>query len=165
MSRRAHPTRFVVNRVLLFAPGFARRTAGCLAGTVHHARRNRKAALCVGERAASLCARRDHIGAHGRRAPARENAAVGEPHKAGTCVVLLYVDGNPYPNGSIDDFPPGSLEGIEVYRSASEIPADFRMPDSTRPEPKPASGRPRIVVSRKHLEVPSCCFCSARRSR
>jgi outer membrane receptor for Fe3+-dicitrate len=47
-----------------------------------------------------------------------------------TCTVALYVDGNPYPNGSVDDFPPGSLEGIEVYRSASEIPAEFRTRDS-----------------------------------
>jgi hypothetical protein len=52
------------------------------------------------------------------------------PTNQSTCVVLLYVDGNPYPNGSVDDFPPGSLEGIEVYRSASEIPADFRTRDS-----------------------------------
>ncbi len=52
------------------------------------------------------------------------------PTNQATCTVLLYVDGNPYPNGSVDDFPPGSLEGIEVYRSASEIPADFRTRDS-----------------------------------
>lgn len=52
------------------------------------------------------------------------------PTNQTTCAVLLYVDGNPYPNGSVDDFPPGSLEGIEVYRSASEIPADFRTRDS-----------------------------------
>ena len=52
------------------------------------------------------------------------------PTNQATCTVALYVDGNPYPNGSVDDFPPGSLEGIEVYRSASEIPADFRTRDS-----------------------------------
>ena len=52
------------------------------------------------------------------------------PTNEATCTVLLYVDGNPYPNGSVDDFPPGSLEGIEVYRSASEIPVDFRTRDS-----------------------------------
>lgn len=52
------------------------------------------------------------------------------PTNQATCTVLLYVDGNPYPNGSVDDFPPGSLEGIEVYRSASEIPAEFRTRDS-----------------------------------
>ena len=52
------------------------------------------------------------------------------PTNQATCVVALYVDGNPYPNGSVDDFPPGSLEAIEVYRSASEIPADFRTRDS-----------------------------------
>jgi Carboxypeptidase regulatory-like domain/TonB-dependent Receptor Plug Domain len=48
-----------------------------------------------------------------------------------TCVVQLYVDGHPYPNGSVDDFSPGSVEGVEVYRSASEIPADFRTRDAT----------------------------------
>ena len=52
------------------------------------------------------------------------------PTNEATCTVLLYVDGNPYPNGSVDDFPPGSIEGIEVYRSASEIPAEFRTRDS-----------------------------------
>lgn len=52
------------------------------------------------------------------------------PTNTATCVVALYVDGDPYPNGSVDDFPPGSLEGIEVYRSASEIPAEFRTRDS-----------------------------------
>lgn len=48
-----------------------------------------------------------------------------------SCVVQLYVDGHPYPNGSVDDFSPGSVEGVEVYRSASEIPADFRTRDAT----------------------------------
>jgi hypothetical protein len=52
------------------------------------------------------------------------------PTNQASCTVALYVDGNPYPNGSVDDFPPGSLEGIEVYRSASEIPAEFRTRDS-----------------------------------
>jgi outer membrane receptor protein involved in Fe transport len=46
------------------------------------------------------------------------------------CTVSMYVDGQPYPNGSVDDFPPLSIEGIEVYKSASEIPADFRTRDS-----------------------------------
>jgi len=48
-----------------------------------------------------------------------------------TCVVQLYVDGQPYPNGNIDDFAPLTLEGVEVYRSASEIPADFRTRNAT----------------------------------
>jgi hypothetical protein len=48
-----------------------------------------------------------------------------------TCVVQVYVDGQPYPNGNIDDFAPLTLEGVEVYRSASEIPADFRTRDAT----------------------------------
>jgi len=46
------------------------------------------------------------------------------------CAVSMYVDGQPYPNGNVDDFPPLSIEGIEVYKSASEIPADFRTRDS-----------------------------------
>jgi hypothetical protein len=49
----------------------------------------------------------------------------------GNCNVLLYVDGHPYQNGSVDDFSPIVVEGIEVYRSASEIPADFRTRDAT----------------------------------
>lgn len=42
------------------------------------------------------------------------------------CKTQIYVDGHPYTNGNLDDFSPSSLEGVEVYRSASEIPADFR---------------------------------------
>jgi hypothetical protein len=48
-----------------------------------------------------------------------------------SCVVQVYVDGHPYPNGSVDDFQPMAIEGVEVYRSASEIPADFRTRDAT----------------------------------
>ena len=48
-----------------------------------------------------------------------------------TCVVQIYVDGHPYPNGTVDDFSPGAVEGVEVYRSASEIPADFRTRNAT----------------------------------
>jgi hypothetical protein len=47
-----------------------------------------------------------------------------------SCSVQLYVDGHPYLNGSVDDFSPGSIEGVEIYRSASEIPADFRSHDA-----------------------------------
>jgi Carboxypeptidase regulatory-like domain/TonB-dependent Receptor Plug Domain len=49
----------------------------------------------------------------------------------GECTVKIYVDGQPYPNGSVDDFDPLTLEGVEVYRSAAEIPADFRTRDAT----------------------------------
>jgi hypothetical protein len=49
----------------------------------------------------------------------------------GSCTVQLYVDGHPYPNGNVDDFAPGGMEGIEVYKSASEIPAAFRTRDAT----------------------------------
>jgi hypothetical protein len=45
--------------------------------------------------------------------------------------VQLYVDGHPYPHGNVDDFAPTLIEGVEVYRSASEIPADFRTRDAT----------------------------------
>jgi len=48
-----------------------------------------------------------------------------------SCVVQIYVDGHPYPNGNVDDFAPVHIEGVEVYRSASEIPADFRTRDAT----------------------------------
>ncbi len=48
-----------------------------------------------------------------------------------TCVVQLYVDGQPYPNGNVDDFAPLTVEGVEVYRSAAEIPADFRTRNAT----------------------------------
>jgi hypothetical protein len=48
-----------------------------------------------------------------------------------TCIVQIYVDGEPYPNGNLDDFAPLSLEGVEVYRSASEIPAAFRTRDAS----------------------------------
>ena len=55
----------------------------------------------------------------------------GPASRQAQCAVQLYVDGNPYPNGSVDDFEPDVLEGIEVYRSASEVPADFRTRDAT----------------------------------
>jgi len=47
------------------------------------------------------------------------------------CVVQLYADGLPYPNGFIDDFPPETIEGVEIYRSSSELPAEFRTRDAT----------------------------------
>jgi hypothetical protein len=46
------------------------------------------------------------------------------------CVVQLYVDGQHYPDGRLDDFRPAELEGIEIYKSASEIPAVFRSRDT-----------------------------------
>ena len=46
------------------------------------------------------------------------------------CAVRFYVDGHAYPDGRLDDFRPAEVEGIEIYRSASEIPADFRTRDS-----------------------------------
>jgi hypothetical protein len=49
----------------------------------------------------------------------------------GVCAVQLYVDGHPYPNGNVDDFSPQSVEGVEVYRSAAEIPGSFRTRDAT----------------------------------
>lgn len=66
-----------------------------------------------------------------------------------SCVVQLYVDGHPYPNGNVDDFSPTLIEGVEVYRSASEIPADFRTRDATcglialwTRDPESARGKP-----------------------
>lgn len=43
-----------------------------------------------------------------------------------TCEVQLYVDGHPYPRGSIDDFPPETVEGIEIYRGGAELPSELR---------------------------------------
>ena len=45
---------------------------------------------------------------------------------AGVCQVQLFVDGHPYPRGNIDDFPPDDVEGVEIYRGGSELPAEFR---------------------------------------
>jgi outer membrane receptor for Fe3+-dicitrate len=42
------------------------------------------------------------------------------------CDVQLYVDGHPYQRGNIDDFPPETVEGIEVYRGGSELPSEYR---------------------------------------
>jgi hypothetical protein len=48
----------------------------------------------------------------------------------GNCGVRIYVDGHRYENGNVDDFHPSAVEGIEVYRSASEVPAEFRTADA-----------------------------------
>jgi outer membrane receptor for Fe3+-dicitrate len=45
---------------------------------------------------------------------------------SGVCDVQLYVDGHPYPRGNIDDFPPETVEGVEIYRGGSELPAEYR---------------------------------------
>ena len=62
-------------------------------------------------------------------------SAVGMRRAAGlspgsNCGVQLYVDGQHYPDGKLDDFRPSEVEGIEIYRSASEIPATFRSRDT-----------------------------------
>jgi hypothetical protein len=62
-------------------------------------------------------------------------SAVGMRRSAGmtaqaSCVVQFYVDGQYYPDGRADDFRPVEVEGIEIYKSASEIPAVFRGRDS-----------------------------------
>lgn len=44
----------------------------------------------------------------------------------GVCEVQLYVDGIPYPRGNIDDFPPETVEGVEIFRGGSELPAEYR---------------------------------------
>lgn len=66
----------------------------------------------------------------GEPQPVRMHRSVNSSMQS-NCVVQLYVDGHPYPNGNVDDFAPLSIEGVEVYRSASEIPADFRTRDAT----------------------------------
>ena len=48
----------------------------------------------------------------------------------GSCGAQLYVDGQHYPDGRLDDFRPAEVEGIEIYKSASEIPAAFRSRDT-----------------------------------
>jgi len=65
----------------------------------------------------------------GEPQPVHMQRSVNSTMQAG-CVVQLYVDGHPYPNGNVDDFSPNSVEGIEVYKSASEVPADFRQRDA-----------------------------------
>lgn len=45
---------------------------------------------------------------------------------SGACQVQLFLDGHPYPRGNVDDFPPDNVEGIEIYRGGSELPAEFR---------------------------------------
>lgn len=45
---------------------------------------------------------------------------------SGACEVQLYVDGHPYPRGSVDDFPPETVEGLEIYRGGAQLPSDFR---------------------------------------
>ena len=49
---------------------------------------------------------------------------------AQSCAVQMYVDGQHYADGRLDDFRPSELEGIEIYKSASEIPASFRSRDT-----------------------------------
>ena len=84
----------------------------------------------------------------------QRNNQVGMRRNMGTsqaepCEVQYYVDGQYYAGGSVDDFPPVTIEGIEIYRSAAEIPADFRTRDAscgviaiwTRDPPR-AKGRP-----------------------
>lgn len=43
-----------------------------------------------------------------------------------TCDVQLYVDGLPYQRGNIDDFPPETVEGVEIFRGGSELPSEYR---------------------------------------
>jgi hypothetical protein len=46
------------------------------------------------------------------------------------CEVQLYVDGHPYPHGNVDDFPPETVEGVEVYRGGAELPSEYRAQNS-----------------------------------
>jgi len=60
------------------------------------------------------------------RLPTR--AGSKEQSLAGDCRVNYYLDGNWMPPGTfhIDDLSPSLIEGIEIYRGPSEIPARFR---------------------------------------
>jgi hypothetical protein len=49
---------------------------------------------------------------------------------SGTCQIQLYVDGHPYPHGHVDDFPPETVEGLEIYRGGAQVPAEFRADNS-----------------------------------
>lgn len=44
------------------------------------------------------------------------------------CAVEFYVDGAPAPGLSIDDIPPGDIDGLEIYRAVSEVPVQYRRP-------------------------------------
>jgi hypothetical protein len=72
----------------------------------------------------------------GQESSSQRNAEVGMRRSMGNsqlapCEVQYYVDGQYYAGGSVDDFPPVTIQGIEIYRSASEIPAEFRARDAT----------------------------------
>lgn len=58
---------------------------------------------------------RDPGGRHGLR--------VG---RSGRCPIEYFVDGTPAPGLSIDDIPPGDIDGLEIYRGASEVPIQYR---------------------------------------
>jgi hypothetical protein len=60
----------------------------------------------------------------------RMDRSIGATERGG-CSIQLYIDGLPYPQGHVDDFPPETVEGMEIYRSPSEIPADFRTRDAS----------------------------------
>ena len=115
---------------------------------VRHARRNREASAGLDQRVASLSARRGRDAENGRRAAARAHAALCRLEMQATCVVQLYVDGHPYPNGNVDDFSPALIEGVEVYRSASEIP-----PTSARATRRAGSSRSGRATRNRRAET------------
>lgn len=55
-------------------------------------------------------------------APARIR---GQGRIAGACPIQFFLDGVPTPSYNIGDMQPNDVEGIEIYRGASSIPADF----------------------------------------
>lgn len=72
----------------------------------------------------------------GQESSSQSNAQVEMRRNMGSsqltaCEVQYYVDGQYYAGGSVDDFAPVAVEAIEIYRSASEIPAEFRTRDAT----------------------------------
>src|SRR4051812_32625959 len=58
--------------------------------------------------------------------PTIEMARSSHSITSGVCDVQLYVDGHPYQRGNVDDFPPETVEGMEIYRGGSELPAEYR---------------------------------------
>lgn len=72
----------------------------------------------------------------GQESSSQQGTQVGMRRNMGNsqltpCEVQYYVDGQHYAGGSIDDFAPVAIQAIEIYRSASEIPAEFRTRDAT----------------------------------
>jgi len=63
------------------------------------------------------------------RADRTRTSGVAQPADESSCAVQLYVDGvfTPTEHGRIaDEVQPGDVEAVEVYRAATEVPAEYR---------------------------------------